>query len=306
MNHISAYNLGATLYMPATRADILEIVHGEKLSGIKSIVICFEDALVASHLPMAYENLHNIVSNLNQSLKKPFIFIRPRNFEVAHHLIANFNLSLIDGFVLPKFTIQSISTWQTVLSDTDLYWLPTLETKEVFDCFEMQKLALRLLELPEKDKILALRIGGNDLMSVLGIRRPRDMTIYDTPIGHVIKMLVSIFGANGFSLTAPVCELIENIDILEAELKLDIIHGLVGKTAIHPNQIQIIHDAWKVKASEFTEAQAILNSQEAVFKMQGAMCEPATHLEWAKNLMARYKAYGLHPDKVKEFVTKNF
>jgi citrate lyase beta subunit len=38
-----------------------------------------------------------------------------------------------------------------------------------------------------------LRIGGNDLMKLIGIRRPRDRTIYQTPIGYVIANLVTIF-----------------------------------------------------------------------------------------------------------------
>lgn len=301
---LSPYALGATLYMPAIRSDMLDIIHGEKLSGLKSMVICFEDALAESQLTEAFENLKLLTTQIRPAIKKPLVFIRPRNFDVARKLIKEFDLSTIDGFVLPKFTLDSLPAWCEILQGTHLYWLPTLETQDVFNYFEMQKLAEALCQFEERDKILALRIGGNDLMSVLGLRRPRDMTLYETPLGYVIKMLVAVFGSVGFALTAPVCELIENLDILDLEIKSDIAHGLVGKTAIHPNQIGIIQDAWKVKASEFAEAQAIINAQQAVFQMEGAMCEPATHTTWARNLLARYKAYGLHPNKVKEFITK--
>ena len=41
----SAYALGATLYMPATRADILDVVFGEKIQGLRSLVVCLEDAV---------------------------------------------------------------------------------------------------------------------------------------------------------------------------------------------------------------------------------------------------------------------
>ncbi|SET46939.1 HpcH/HpaI aldolase/citrate lyase family protein [Thorsellia anophelis] len=302
---ISPYALGATLYMPAIRHDILEIIHGEKLSGLKSMVICFEDALAESQLEEAFENFTQLATQIKLSIKKPLVFIRPRNFDIAIRLIKHCDLSKIDGMVLPKFTLDSLPIWQEILEDTHLYWLPTLETQDVFSYLEMQKLADSLSTFKDKNKILALRIGGNDLMSVLGLRRPRDMTIYDTPLGYVIKMLVAVFGSTGFALTAPVCELIENLDILELELKSDIAHGLVGKTAIHPNQIPIIQDAWKVKASEFAEAQAIMNAQKAVFQMDGAMCEPATHTTWARNLLERYGAYGLLPNKVQEFMTKH-
>ena len=44
----SPYALGATLYMPATRPDILDMVSGEKIQGLRSLVLCLEDAVAAA------------------------------------------------------------------------------------------------------------------------------------------------------------------------------------------------------------------------------------------------------------------
>lgn len=67
--------------------------------------------------------------------------------------------------------------------------MPTLETEEVYDVIKMQALANELSSHDCRDRIIALRIGGNDLMNVVSLRRPRDLTLYDTPMGYVIKCL---------------------------------------------------------------------------------------------------------------------
>nr|QIQ10271.1 citrate lyase beta subunit [Escherichia coli] len=52
------------------------------------------------------------------------------------------------------------------------------------------------------------------------------------------------------------------------ELALDMAHGLVGKTAIHPGQIEVIQNALMVTQGEHSDALRILNSTRAVFKSQ--------------------------------------
>ncbi|MGC6738947.1 HpcH/HpaI aldolase/citrate lyase family protein, partial [Escherichia coli] len=88
--------------------------------------------------------------------------------------------------------------------------------------------------------------------------------------GYVIKMLVSVFGPRDFALTAPVCEHIDDHAVMARELALDMAHGLVGKTAIHPGQIEVIQNALMVTQGEHSDALRILNSTQAVFKSQGA------------------------------------
>lgn len=79
-------------------------------------------------------------------------------------------------------------------------------------------------------------------------------------MGYVIKMLVSVFGPRDFALTAPVCEHIDDHAVMARELALDMAHGLVGKTAIHPGQIEVIQNALMVTQGEYSDALRILNS----------------------------------------------
>ncbi len=146
------------------------------------------------------------------------------------------------------------------------------------------------------ERIIALRIGGNDLMGCLGLRRNPAMTLYSTPMGYVIPMLAGVMGAQGFALTAPVFEQLATPDVLELELALDMTNGLVGKTAIHPSQVNIIQNALRVSLEDMNAARMILNSvAPAVFKYNDAMCEPATHYKWATHIMERAKWHGVLP-----------
>lgn len=300
MNHRhSPWNLGATLYMPATRTDIADAIMHGKIPGLRSLVICLEDAVSETDIPQALANLTQLLQRLNEArqtnvyLDWPLVFIRPRHWEMGKWLIQNYCLDAIDGFVLPKFTLASLPGWWEIMADTALFMMPTLETEGVFDVVQMRELAMTLIAHPCHQRIIALRIGGNDLMNVVSLRRPRNLTLYDSPMGYVIKMLVSVFSPYDFALTAPVCEHIDDNAVMARELSLDMAHGLVGKTAIHPHQINIIEQALMVTQSEHSDALRILNSTQAVFKSQGAMCEPATHRRWAAGILERARIYGL-------------
>ncbi|MFP1735350.1 HpcH/HpaI aldolase/citrate lyase family protein [Lonsdalea quercina] len=305
---LSPYRLGATLYMPATRSDIANSVLNNDIEGLRSIVICLEDAVSEAEVPAAMANLKQVLAALRsakaegQGAEWPLVFIRPRHVEMGRYLTRSLDLSPVDGLVLPKFTLASLPHWWDIMKDTHLCMMPTLETEDVFDVMRMHELATTLVAHPCHDRIIALRIGGNDLMNVISLRRPRNLTLYDGPMGYVIKMLVAVFGSRDFSLTSPVCEHIDDHNVMEQELALDMAHGLVGKTAIHPNQIAKIERALMVTPDDHADALRILNSSQAVFKSQGAMCEPATHRRWASRVLEQAQIYGITSENTPEGV----
>lgn len=92
--------------------------------------------------------------------------------------------------------------------------------------------------------------------------------------------------------------------VMERELALDMAHGLVGKTAIHPNQIAKIERALMVTAADHQDALRILNSSQAVFKSQGAMCEPATHRRWAARVLEQAQVYGIAQENMTDNVRR--
>lgn len=224
------------------------------------------------------------------------VFVRPRDAAMAAVLNEWSLMRHVDGFVVPKLRLSNIHQWQQAVTRDELMLMPTLETAEVYDPSAMVELRGAMLELlPER--IIALRIGGNDLMGCLGLRRNPAMTLYSTPMSYVIPMLCGIMGSAGFALTAPVFEQLNTPQLLEHELALDLAHGLVGKTAIHPSQIAIIHKALQVSLEDLNSARHIVSeAAPAVFKFNDAMCEPATHYTWAQKTIERAHWQGVRPE----------
>jgi citrate lyase beta subunit len=171
--------------------------------------------------------------------------------------------------------------------------MPTLETAAVFDASAMRELAVMLAEDSVKERIVILRIGGNDLLNLLGLRRPRGMTIYETPLAGVISQLVTTFYPQGFLLSAPVYEYLSDAVTLAREIRQDLAHGLIGKTAIHPSQIGLIEPHYAVVEDDYAMACRILEeAAPAVFRMHDAMCEVATHRRWAQQIICRHHYFG--------------
>ncbi|MGR8933814.1 MAG: HpcH/HpaI aldolase/citrate lyase family protein [Gammaproteobacteria bacterium] len=283
--------LGAPLYMPANRRDIVAVANGDKLPALRTVVLCTEDAVSALELGDTLEHLRRCLQGLKPAADKRR-FIRARNPETLARLLDMAHIESVDGFVLPKFNAHNMASYLELLRFSRFTVMPTLETRDAFDPVAMRELRAALLQ-QDGPAVLALRIGGNDLMNLLGIRRPRGLTVYDTPLGSVIAQLVTIFKPFGFALSAPVFEYLDDAETLQREIRLDLAHGLIGKTAIHPGQIACIEACYRVDAADLEMADCLLEADRpAVFKMHEAMCEVSTHRRWAEEIRIRKALFG--------------
>lgn len=290
--YFSPWCLGASLYMPAHRRDLMDCANGEKLQFLRSMIFCTEDAVSHAEVNGSLRHLGLCLQGFKDTPYK-FRFIRARNPEILSRLLELPDIEKIDGFVLPKFSQTNFHAYFDQLQGTSFKVMPTLETKDVFDVGAMRELRQALAQDDTFARILMLRIGGNDLMNILGIRRPRNMTLYETPLGHVIAQLITVFKPYGFSLAAPVFEYLEDSSTLQKEIRLDLAHGLVGKTAIHPNQVPVIEAMYGVDSEDYEMALALnQSSSPAVFRMHNAMCEVETHKQWGRDIMDRRQCYG--------------
>jgi citrate lyase beta subunit len=110
----------------------------------------------------------------------------------------------------------------------------------------------------------------------------------------VLSMLATTFLPHGFALTAPVFEGLAHPEVLQAEVVRDVEHGLLGKTAVHPDQVAQIEALYAVERHELEMARAMLSpGAPAVFRMHGVMCEEATHRRWAQTICARAEIFGV-------------
>lgn len=288
------WTLGASLYVPATRPDLLAL-GTDKLSQLTSLIYCTEDAVREEDVALALENLQHTLPQLPHS-GGPLRFIRARNPRVLTQLL-QMDLSKISGFVLPKIHAENAADYMHLLANSQWQHLGVMFTLETHEALcEQRMMQLRDLIVQESwmQKVLSLRIGGNDLMHALGVRRSPGRTLYEGPLERVISMLIGVFKPYGLSLSSPVYEVYSDLHTLAREIQQDLEYGLCGKTIIHPNQLETVLTGYRVPERDVLEARAIVDPKApAVFAMNGRMCEPNTHIRWAKDILTRASKYGI-------------
>lgn len=286
MNYQPCELLGASLYVPANHKNLFEFVSSNSLTSLRSIIVCTEDSIRENEVEWAIQRLPMLLHQIKEP-RNCKIFIRPRNETVLQTILENESIERISGFVLPKVSLENLPRYFKILDSYPHHKIMiTLETKEIFDIHALQEMRTFFMDSTVRKKILALRIGGNDLLNILGMRRPKNFTIYDTPLAWVMGQIVSVFAPDGFNITAPVFERLDNEDLLRQELDRDLAFGFVGKTAIHPSQVDIINSYFSINPMDRSIAEALLSHDSpAVFKMHGAMCEVSTHRSWAEKLI---------------------
>lgn len=288
---MNAVDLGATLYTPALNPATRHNAYGA-IPNLRSMTVCLEDAIRRDEVEQAEGALAGLLAAFQVEGPTIHVFVRPRDIEMLARILRMPGADRIAGFVLPKVSSANIAGWLTVLVHENQQFMPTIEGEEAFD---MEALALLRGQLrPYLQRVPAIRIGGNDLLHLFGARRSRFRTAYEGPLASAIRNITSAFVPSGFNVAAPVLEHYQDLDLLREEVERDIEHGLLTKTAVHPSQVEVIQRMYPPTMQEMTEARAIMDAQApAVFGSSGSMCEPATHVRWAGNIIQRAQIYGI-------------
>ncbi|GGJ80652.1 HpcH/HpaI aldolase/citrate lyase family protein [Deinococcus aquiradiocola] len=296
---IDPLQLGASLYTPATRHDLADLGNGDRRPGglplPHSLIYCLEDAVRTQDVPLALARLTDALPQLRPG-SGPLRFVRVRDLRTLEAVLGMDGWRNLHGFVLPKATRRTLRDTLGLLPP-GVPVMPTLETREVFSARQMESLRDFLTDSGMSRRILTLRLGGNDLMQLLGLRRVPGQTLHEGPLAQTIQMLVGTFVPWGFSLSSPVYEVFSDPVTLRRELRQDLERGLTGKTVIHPSQVSVVTEAYRVDARHLAQARAILEPDaDAVFALDGAMCEPTTHRGWAERILRRAQLYGVQDD----------
>jgi citrate lyase beta subunit len=293
-SHIfSAYGLGATLYMPVIHPKVPDILSGRAPAPASSIVLCLEDALHETDVERGVRILTELlVGRERDPDARPYVFIRPRSYDMACRLRAIRGIDRVDGFVIPKARPETLPDWMSLLNGTRLRLMPTLETPDLFEPSRLIQLRELLLG-SGPDRIAAVRLGGNDLLGAMALRRVPGVTAYEGPLAWFLSMAAGLLTSTGLPVAAPVFDIIGDMETLRREVERDVQMGFVSKTAIHPAQVPVIEEAFAVSPENLAAAEAILDHEaRAVFQVGGVMCEPATHAAWARRTLARADKFG--------------
>ncbi|MGB4776829.1 HpcH/HpaI aldolase/citrate lyase family protein [Microbacterium sp.] len=283
-----------TLYTPATTpvSKQLALVNGWH-ADVRRVVLCTEDAIAETDIPLAIDNLRVVLAGAERDTGTT-TYVRARNVDVLRQILDVPGVEKLRGFVIPKADPESLSHYIDLLQGTDFTVMPILESHRMFDW--SYRTALLHATLAYSSHIECLRIGGNDLLGYLGIRRPTArFTIYDTPIGGLIGEIIREFrGVGGFTVTAPVFECYGPAydDLLRAEVSRHIMNGLFGQTVIHPRHLRLIEDMYRVSSDDLESALSLKGATTAITGLNDRMDEHTTHWRWADTVLERYRVFG--------------
>jgi citrate lyase beta subunit len=246
--------------------------------------------------------------------------------------------AVLTGFVFPKFTAAVAEGYLTALAEAraatslPLYCMPVLETGEVLFAETRLPELLRLRDVlaAHEDAVLAVRIGATDLCGLYGLRRGRDLTIWDLAlVREALADIVNVFARDdSFTVTGAVWEhftgtqrlfkpqlrqtpfgrpdlpgapelrydlIRHDLDGLMREVVLDKATGIVGKTVIHPSHVRPVHALYVVTAEELEDARTTLEmTGGGVMGNVGAtrMIESRPHARWATHTLRRATVFG--------------
>lgn len=314
------YRVGGLMYVPALKEDMAERLRDGAYPGLQSLCLCLEDAVQDSALPEAEAALCGTLKRLAEpgceTEALPLLFVRVRTPEHLRHVrrMLGESESLLTGYVLPKFDrsnaeaymrVMSSGGWSAGFRSKRLFVMPILESTAVADAAGR---AGRLEEIRSvldawKDQVLNVRVGGNDLCNLYGVRRSVRQTIYDIGVVRdIMSDIINVFSRD-YVVSAPVWEYFgqdpkgEWAQGLRRELELDLLNGFTGKTAIYPTQVPVIHDALRVSRSDLDDALRILSWADTSLGVEKSargtrMNEVKCHLRWALRIYALGQIYG--------------
>lgn len=315
-----AYTIGALMYTPAINDKVVETIITNKVKGKYSLCLCLEDSINDNIVEKAEEQivetlkkLKKAMSNSSTELYLPKIFIRVRTAEqikVVFNKIKD-NYQLITGFVLPKYSLECGCKYNLSIREINenlekkLYIMPILESSDII---ELDSRVAYLTQLKKKideveDIVLNVRVGGNDFCKEFKVRRNYSQTIYDiAPVRDILSDILTVFSRD-YVVSGPVWEYFMSPNNewrigLEKEMELDKLNGFIGKTVIHPNQIEVINRCLMVEKSDYEDALEIVNwndSTLAVGKSHSGerMNEVKVHLKWAEKILILGTNYGV-------------
>lgn len=311
------YSVGALLYCPANNQSVANSIINNRFGCQYSMALCLEDTINDNCVREAEQTLLNSLKKIYSAREHkdfflPKIFIRIRD---ARHLARIDSLlsevsELIEGYILPKFSMDNAGPYINTIKDINdkkskpVFAMPIFESPSIIPLNTRYDILYKLKdELSSiEEHVLNIRVGGNDLCNVFGFRRNSEQSIHDIkPISQIFSDIITVYGTD-YVISGPVWEYFNGDNWksgLEKELAEDMLCGFCGKTVIHPNQIPVVNEAYRVSKKDFLSASAIFNWDKNSSSLVSSdtakerMNEYKTHFNWALKILNLAEVYGI-------------
>ena len=237
------------LYLPGNNPRYLNSI---PVYGSDAIILDLEDSV-------AIEQKHDARYLVKNALKyldfgKSEIWVRI-NKEMAREDIKQIAYGMPHGLCIPKVEgKEDIEVIEKIMAeaDVDFHLMPIIETaKGIANANEIAKAS---------DKIVAIAFGAEDYTRDTGAKKTWEALLYPR-----FSILIAAKSA-GIQALDTVYTNVNDEEGLREETKKIVELGFDGKGAIHPSQIEIIHECFTPSPEEIEEAKKIINAIEEARK----------------------------------------
>lgn len=309
------YSVGALLYTAANDTNIIDDIILEKFNIPFSLAFSFDmtsnDAEADKSENVLIKTLDKLfVAKKERNFYIPKLFIKVLSTSHIAHLYKKFGslLDLITGFILPDFSISNVDVYiyemqriNSVLS-TPVYILPELDGMALLDLRNRYNYLYAIKEKLSgyEDYVLNILVSIGSLLNMLCVRHKVDENIYQSgPIAQLLSDIITAFSSD-YIISAPPFEYYAGIGWQEGlvkEIELDRLHGFIGKTIVHPKQILVLNDAYKVPSIDYDDALSVLDDKKIYQSCPNVnntrINEPKIHYIWAMEIVLLAQYFGV-------------
>lgn len=311
------YDIGPLLYCPANNPSIQKSISNESFGSHYSVALCLEDTINDNYveeaencLAVTLTTIFSKIQTCNFYLPKIFIRVRePLQIKRIYDRLGCVN-DILTGFIIPKFSMDNANEYIQIIQDINSvstrpkYMMPIYESPSIIHLKTRYDILYGLKDKlkPIEELVLNIRVGGNDLCHIFGMRRSVTESIHQIrSIADIFSDIICVYGAD-YIISGPVWEYFSGelwSDGMIQEIKDDKLCGFTGKTVIHPKQIPIVNEMYKISRSDYNDALHILNwdKSNASFVSGNSrherMDEYKTHGNWAKRILLLAESYGI-------------
>lgn len=237
------------LYIPGNNP---RFINSLVVYGCDCSILDLEDSVIMEHKEDARYLVKNALKKMDFGSSEIWVRI---NKEMAREDIRQIRYGSPHGICIPK-----------VESKEDVFLIEKILEEANLDChlmpiIESAKGIANAKEIAEaSDKIVALAFGAEDFTRDVGCKRVWNALLYPR-----FSILIAA-KSNGIQALDTIYPNIEDEEGLIEETKKIIELGFDGKGAIHPSQIEIIHECFKPSDEEIEEAKKIIDAIEKAKK----------------------------------------
>jgi citrate lyase subunit beta/citryl-CoA lyase len=276
------------LFIPGNNPSMLQ---NADIFPADGIIFDLEDAVSVKEKVNARNLVKHYLETSSVLPKK--VILRTNDIESEYFIkdLELFKTNRIDFLLLPKISYSILPKLELILSQFENS--EKTNKIKVIGLIETVKAVNEVEKIAENKRLYGLLLGAEDLASDLEIKRTDSSEEIIYPRS---KVIFAAKANNLIAIDTPYTD-INNPEGLLRDVKFANQLGMKAKTAIHPNQLEVINTEFSPKESDILWAKEIIklsetNKDKGSFQYLGKMIDKPI-IARAKRILENAKSYGL-------------